>query len=94
MSNKKAWTTTTIFLDWVHYYLLPEVRSYLEGLGLPTKILLILDNTPSHPQSLEGMYNDDLDVVFLPPNTTALIQPLDQSVIRAFKAYYARQPMS
>lgn len=94
MSNKKAWTTTTIFLDWVHNCLLPEVRAYLEGLGIPKKILLVLDNAPSHPQSLEGLYNDELDVVFLPPNTTALLQPLDQGVIRAFKAYYTRLSMS
>lgn len=93
MSNKKAWTTTTLFLDWVHNCLLPEVRAYLERLGIPKKMLLVLDNAPSHPQSLEGLYNDELEIVFLPPNTTAILQPLDQGVIRAFKAYYTRLSM-
>jgi len=30
-----------------------------------------------------------VDVVFLPPNTTALIQPMDQGVISNFKAFKA-----
>lgn len=29
-------------------------------------------------------------MIFFPPNTTALIQPLDQGVIRTFKIYYTR----
>jgi hypothetical protein len=30
-------------------------------------------------------------VIFLPANTTSLIQPCDQGIIRAFKAYYRRE---
>uniref|UniRef100_A0A8C5LYN1 DDE-1 domain-containing protein n=1 Tax=Leptobrachium leishanense TaxID=445787 RepID=A0A8C5LYN1_9ANUR len=29
-------------------------------------------------------------VVFLPPNTTAVVQPMDQGAISNFKAYYLR----
>ncbi|XP_050324494.1 tigger transposable element-derived protein 1-like [Bactrocera neohumeralis] len=35
--------------------------------------------------------NDNIKVIFLPPNTTALIQPMDQGVIAAFKKYYLRR---
>ena len=35
--------------------------------------------------------NPDVEVIFLPPNTTSLIQPMDQSIITTFKAYYLRR---
>uniref|UniRef100_A0A671X4X5 DDE-1 domain-containing protein n=1 Tax=Sparus aurata TaxID=8175 RepID=A0A671X4X5_SPAAU len=33
---------------------------------------------------------DGVQIEFLPPNTTSLIQPMDQGIIRAFKALYTR----
>lgn len=49
------------------------------------KIIWCVDNASCHktPQHLTN-----IEVQFLPPNTTALIQPLDQGIISAFKAYY------
>jgi len=58
----------------------------LEKEGLPLKVLLIIDNAPGHPQSII-IEDENVQVVFLPPNTTSLLQPLDQCV----KASYTRQ---
>lgn len=33
---------------------------------------------------------DNIEVLFLPANTTSLIQPMDQGIIATFKAYYQR----
>ena len=41
------------------------------------KALLILDNAPGHSPNLDDL-SDNVQVIFLPPNTTCLIQPMDQ----------------
>ena len=56
------------------------------------KALLLVDNAPGHPQTLGA--DSDIEVMFLPPNTTSLIQPLDQGIIATFKAYYTRHSFS
>ncbi|CAF0968560.1 unnamed protein product [Rotaria magnacalcarata] len=50
-------------------------------------ILLFLENAPVHPPDVQL---ENIKLKFFPPNTTAKIQPMDQRVIRAFKAYYRR----
>jgi hypothetical protein len=54
---------------------------------------LLLDNAPGHPQSLGDLF-PEVKVVFLPPNTTSLLQPMDQTVIATFKRYYTRRIMT
>jgi hypothetical protein len=57
---------------------LPEVGSYYEKEGLDRHILLLLDNAPFHPKDL-GIDNPCLEVIYMPPFTTSLIQPMDQA---------------
>nr|XP_033813974.1 tigger transposable element-derived protein 1-like [Geotrypetes seraphini] len=89
MSNKKAWTTRALFLEWFHQCFVPEVRKYLANKGMEFKVMLALDNAPGHPDSHE-FHIEGVEIVYLPPNTTSIIQPLDQGVIRTFKAHYTR----
>ena len=49
------------------------------------KVLLLLDNVPSHPKDVNL---SDVEVVFLPANTTSKLQPLDQGLIKAIKSCY------
>ena len=44
-----------------------------------------MDNAGGHTVDL---HHDGVQIEFLPPNTTSLLQPMDQGVIRAFKALY------
>lgn len=53
------------------------------------KILLMVDNCPVHPKVIEGLKN--IELLFLPPNTTPKIQPCDASIIRNFKFHYRRR---
>ena len=88
-SNKRAWVTAKIFEDYFKNYFCPTVEEYFKQQNLSNKALLILDNAPGHPESLKGM-NENVEVMFLPPNTTALLQPMDLGVIATFKANYLK----
>lgn len=50
---------------------------------------MILDNAPGHPPHL-GESHPNIKVVYLPPNTTSILQPMDQGGIANFKAHYLR----
>jgi hypothetical protein len=56
----------------------------------PVQILIIIDNTPGYPAHLDD-FHANVKVVFLPPNTTLILQPMHQGVIAIFKAYYLRR---
>ena len=49
------------------------------------KIALVLDNATCHPKELDL---SNIELVFLPANTTSHTQPLDQGVIASLKAKY------
>ena len=62
-------------------------------------IVLLLDNAPTHllvdvpKQTVQGFqlyYLSNVTLLFLPANTTSIVQPLDQGIIAAFKARYRR----
>lgn len=88
-SNRKAWITGSIFRDYF-VILEKELKTYCETKNIPFKILLLIDNAPAHPTDVDSL-NDNIKVQFLPPNTTSLIQPMDQGVIATFKSYYVRR---
>lgn len=79
-ANKKAWMTSGIFEEWVD-----SVNDQMKKEN--RKILLIVDNCPAHPE-IEDLSNVKLE--FLPPNTTSMIQPLDQGIIKNFKLFYRK----
>lgn len=81
MSNRKAWMTGDIMGEW-----LIELD---RKMGIEKrKILLFLDNAASHPREL---HLKNVKLIFLPPNTTSVCQPLDQGIIQNFKLYYRNQ---
>ena len=85
MHNSKVWITKALFLVWFLQCFVPQAKQYLAEKGHPFKILLLMDCAGSHATDLQY---DGVQIKFLPPNTTAIIQQMDQGVIRAFKALY------
>ncbi|XP_057316743.1 tigger transposable element-derived protein 4-like [Hydractinia symbiolongicarpus] len=83
-SQKKSWMDSEIFENWVRKL---DQKFRVDG----RKIVLIIDNCPAHP-SISNLTN--IHLVFLPPNTTSVLQPMDQGVIRSLKAHYRRRVKS
>ena len=89
-SSKNAWFTSSIFSDWFLNHFVPEVRRFQEEtMKIPlhaVKAVLLLDNAPAHRNSEKLVSNDGkIKCVFLPPNTTSILQPMNQGVIVACK---------
>ena len=77
--NAKAWMQRSIF----HSYL---VRLNSQMKLANRKILLLLDNASCHDTAdVDNLSNVRLH--FLPPNTTAVLQPLDQGIIYSLKVF-------
>ncbi|XP_069179576.1 tigger transposable element-derived protein 7-like [Procambarus clarkii] len=98
-NSKNAWFTQEIFLSWFHDVFCREVRAYqIKKLKIrPSKVraLLLLDNAPAHPRIGKLTSHDGkITCMALPPNTTSLIQPMDQGVICATKRLYTKKMLN
>jgi len=90
-SQKKAWMDSSLFLSWFFDTFVPSVEAYLKSKGLSKKAVLFLDNAPTHPSS-EILKTPDgsIKCIFLPANTTSVLQPMDQGVLENLKRRYKR----
>ena len=79
-ANKKAWMTSEIFTSWAK-------KLDAQTVWQKRKTCLIIDNCPAHPH-VKSMKATTL--VFLPPNTTSVTQPMDQGIIRNLKVHYRK----
>lgn len=68
---------------------IPNVLEHQKRNGITGKVVLLLDNAPSHPQAQQlNAINEQFEVIYLPPNVTALVQPQDQGIIATVKKLY------
>ncbi|XP_071633970.1 jerky protein homolog-like [Temnothorax longispinosus] len=91
--QRSAWMNNNIFESWFKNEFVPQVTSFLQKRNLPLKALLLLDNASCH-SSAETLHINDITAYYLPPNTTSLIQPLDQGIIENVKRRYRSRLLS
>ncbi|KAG7169142.1 Tigger transposable element-derived protein 1-like 38, partial [Homarus americanus] len=85
---RKVWMFSTLSLSWFDDCFVPDVKKFCEQQNAPFKILLLLDNAPGHSPLLLDRH-PNVKVVFLPPNTTSILLPMDQELICNVKAAFS-----
>uniref|UniRef100_A0A5S6QAI5 HTH CENPB-type domain-containing protein n=1 Tax=Trichuris muris TaxID=70415 RepID=A0A5S6QAI5_TRIMR len=89
--QRMAWIAVQLFKDWFIKIFIPEVMQ-LKKTGRTLPEIAFSDNAPAHPSAKYlNMVDEFVTVKFLPPNVTALIQPMDQGVIGTLKRHYRKQ---
>jgi hypothetical protein len=77
-----TWMTCVIFASWFENEFVPSVRRHLHSKKLEEKALLLLDHCLAHPSAdVLKLKDGKIKAMFLPKNTTALIQPMYQRII-------------
>ena len=78
-ANKRAWMTGAMFTEWITEHDKKFAKQ-------KRKVAMVLDNCPAHPHVIPGL--KAIKMVFLPPNTTSVTQPMDQGIIANLKHHY------
>ncbi|XP_060616128.2 jerky protein homolog-like isoform X3 [Anolis sagrei] len=92
-SQRSASMTSEIFKDWFLKEFVPSTEKFLKEKDLPRKAVLLLDNAPTHPDA-EELQDGDIKAIFLPPNVTAICQPMKQGILVTLKRNYRRNLLS
>lgn len=93
-NSKNAWQTKNLFTEWFNNNFVPSVREFAKKRGKRhAKALLLLDNCSAHNNQNDMLSTEDglINVIFLPPNVTSELQPMDQHVIVCAKNNYRKK---
>lgn len=83
--NSKAWMTRELFFSWLERF-----NAYV-SMTSGRRVLLLLDNCSAHGGPDVHPVLSNVELFFLPPNTTSHIQPMDAGIIAAVKAKFRRR---
>lgn len=78
-SQQNSWMSSDIF-----YQIMKKMNNQFKNQN--RKVLILLDQSPAHPKLLSCFEN--ITFLFLPKNTTSVMQPLDLGIIHSLKCHY------
>ena len=76
-----VWMTSDFFINWIQ-----QLKIFFSK--QMRKIIFFIDSCPAHPQDLPVIH---IKVVFLPPNATSKLQPLDMGIIKVLEQKYRKK---
>ena len=80
-AQKKSWIAGVLFEECI--------RKLESSFRTQTrKVAILIGNCLAHPK-IKNLTN--ISLIFLPPNTTYTLQPMDQGVIRSLKPHYRKK---
>ena len=80
-----------IFEKSFHEIFVPYVGKFFRENDVVYKVLLLFDNAPAHPSTSKLQSRDgNVMTEFLPPNTTSIIQLMDQEILESMKRWYKK----
>lgn len=83
--------TSSLFIKWFHESFVVQVKKFQAEQNFNGQAILLVGNAPSHASETQLISDDGkIITIFLPPNCTPLIQPMDQNAIRLTKMYYRK----
>lgn len=83
-SQRNAWSDSATFKQWFYNIFLPFVRRFTSR-----PVALVMDNCGPHGTDLNDP-QEQVNILTLPPNCTAIHQPMDLGIIGAWKLRYRR----
>ena len=89
-SQISSWMDQDIWADWFENQYVVMVEGYLKANNLPLQSILFCDNCSPHMETLSSKNGNHI-VLYLPPNTTGFIQPMDQEVIAVLKLLFEKK---
>ncbi|KAJ5138426.1 jerky [Penicillium bovifimosum] len=87
-SNMKAWMDSKLFEEWLRWF---------DQQMIHRKVVLLMDNFSAHEPAVRATINEfpsqlqNTLIIWLPGNSTSRFQPLDQGIIRTWKAHWRRE---
>ena len=93
-AQQNSWMNRDIFERWFHQHFCPAVKRHLQRMGMPCKATLHIDNRTANPdEDVLSSHNGQIRALFLLPNTTAVLQPLDRGIFETIKHKLLLQPV-